>query len=101
MRRRFFLENLTKMLALSLLPTITVTVVFMMILLPTEKKALQMETHNNLSLIQENMDLLLNDSNKVMNLLNIPTYANSIYGILESDGLDYINFLTLRQTASQ
>lgn len=101
MRRRFFLENLTKMLALSLLPTITVTVVFMMILLPTEKRALQMETHNNLSLIQENMDLLLNDSNKVMNLLNIPTYANSIYGILESDGLDYINFLTLRQTASQ
>lgn len=101
MRRRFFLENLTKMLALSLLPTIMVTVVFIMILLPSEKKTLRMDTHNNLSLIQENMDLLLNDSNKVMNMLNIPTYANSIYGILESDGLDYINFLTLRQTASQ
>lgn len=101
MRRRFFLENLTKMLVLSLLPIMLLTFVFILVLLPAEKKTLHEGTHNNLSLIQENMDMLLNDSNKVMNMLQVSTYANSIYQILEADGLNYIQFITLKQTAAQ
>ena len=101
MRKKFFMENLIRMLLLSLLPVILVTTLFVAVLIPTEKKLLQEENHNKLSLIQENIELLLNDSNKVMNLLNIQSYANSIYQILESDSLDYIKFRTLNQTAAQ
>lgn len=101
MRKKFFFENLTRILFLTLLPTILITLIFIAVLLPSEEKILQEENHNKLALIQENMELLLNDSNKVMNMLNIPTYANSIYQILEADFLDYINFRTLSQTASQ
>ena len=78
-----------------------ITLIFIAVLLPSEEKILQEENHNKLALIQENMELLLNDSNKVMNLLNLPTYANSIYQILEADSLYYINFRTLTQTSSQ
>lgn len=101
MRKKFFFENLTRILIFTLLPTILITLIFIAVLLPSEEKILQEENHNKLALIQENMELLLNDSNKVMNLLNLPTYANSIYQILEADSLDYINFRTLTQTSSQ
>lgn len=101
MRKKFFFENLTRVLILTLLPAILITLIFIAVLLPSEEKILQEENHNKLALIQENMELLLNDSNKVMNMLNVPAYANSIYQILEADSLDYINFRTLSQTASQ
>lgn len=101
MRKRFFLENLVRILTLSLIPVILITAVFIAVLLPSERNILQEENHNKLALIQENMELLLNDSNKVMNLLNIPSYANSIYQILEADTLDYVSFRTLNQTAAQ
>lgn len=101
MRKKFFFENLTRILIFTLLPTILITLIFIAVLLPSEEKILQEENHNKLALIRENMELLLNDSNKVMNLLNLPTYANSIYQILEADSLDYINFRTLTQTSSQ
>ncbi len=103
MRRRFFAENMVRMLTLSLLPVLFLTLVFFSVLLPTEKKSLESEAEINLSLIQENVDLLLNDSNKVMNMLSVPAYSNSnsIFQILRSDKLEYLDFVILKQVAAQ
>ena len=93
MRRRFFAENMVRMLTLSLLPMLFLTVIFFAVLVPTEKKSLESEAEINLSLLQENVDLLLNDSNKVMNMLAVPAYSNSnsIYQILQSEKLGYVD----------
>ena len=40
MRRRFFAENMVRMLTLSLLPMLFLTVIFFAVLVPTEKKSL-------------------------------------------------------------
>ncbi|WP_313185477.1 sensor histidine kinase [Lacrimispora sp.] len=103
MRRRFFAENMVRMLTLSLLPVLFLTLVFFSVLLPTEKKSLESEAEINLSLLQENVDLLLNDSNKVMNMLSVPAYSNSnsIYQILRSEQLKYLDFVILKQVAAQ
>lgn len=103
MRRRFFMENMIRMLTLSLLPVLFLTLVLFAILVPTEKKALESEAELNLSLLQENVDLLLNDSNKVMNMLSAPAYSNSnsLYQILQADKLDYLDFVILKQAAAQ
>ena len=71
--------------------------------MPTEKKSLESEAEINLSLLQENVDLLLNDSNKVMNMLAVPAYSNSnsIYQILQSEKLGYVDFVILKQVAAQ
>ena len=49
-----------------------------------KKNSLENETEINLSLLQENVNLLLNDSNKIMNMLAVPAYSNSnsIYQML-------------------
>ena len=103
MRRRFFIENMIRMLTLSLLPVLFLTLILFSILVPTEKRALESEAEINLSLLQENVDLLLNDSNKVMNMLSAPAYSNSnsLYQILKSDKLDYMDFVILKQAAAQ
>lgn len=101
MRRRFFIENMIRMLTLSLLPVFFLTLVLFCLLVPTEKKALESEAEINLSLLQENVDLLLNDSNKVMNLLSSSAYSNSIYQILQAEKLDYMDFVLLKQAAAQ
>ena len=103
MRRRFFAENMVRMLTLSLLPMLFLTVIFFAVLVPTEKKSLESEAEINLSLLQENVDLLLNDSNKVMNMLAVPAYSNSnsIYQILQSEKLGYVDFVILKQVAAQ
>ena len=41
MRRRFFAENMVRMLTLSLLPMLFLTVIFFAVLVPTEKKSLE------------------------------------------------------------
>ena len=79
MRRRFFADNMVRMLTLSLLPMLFLTVIFFAVLVPTEKKSLESEAEINLSLLQENVDLLLNDSNKVMNMLAVPAYSCLLY----------------------
>ena len=103
MRRRFFIENMARMLTMSLLPLLFLTIVLFLVLVPTEQKSLESESEINLSLLQENVDLLLNDSNKVMNMLAVPAYSNSnsIYQILQSEKLAYVDFVILKQVAAQ
>lgn len=103
MRRRFFIENMVRMLTMSLLPLLFLTIVLFLVLVPTEQKTLENESEINLSLLQENVDLLLNDSVKVMNMLAVPAYSNSnsIYQILQSEKLAYVDFVILKQVAAQ
>ena len=103
MRRRFFVENMVRMLTMSLLPLLFLTIVLLLVLVPTEQKSLENESEINLSLLQENVGLLLNDSNKVMNMLAVPAYSNSnsIYQILQSEKLTYVDFVILKQVAAQ
>lgn len=103
MRRRFFTENMIRSLTVSLLPLLILAGILLLILIPTEKNSLENETEINLSLLQENVDLLLNDSNKVMNMLAVPAYSNSnsIYQILQSEKLSYVDFVILKQAAAQ
>ena len=50
MRKKFFFENLTRILIFTLLPTILITLIFIAVLLPSEEKILQEENHNKLAL---------------------------------------------------
>lgn len=103
MKRQFFIENMIRMLIYSLLPLIVLTGALLLFLIPAEKRSLENEMETNLSLLKENLNLLLNDSNKVMNMLSVPFYSNSnsLYNILSAEKLDYVDFVILKQSAAQ
>jgi two-component system sensor histidine kinase YesM len=101
MQRKIFYTYFFRLLVLSLLPIILLTLVYLSVSIPEQKEALLEEGRNNLALIQENISLLLNDSTKIMSLVYTAPNMYMLSQVLDKSEHNYMEYIFYKQLASQ
>ncbi len=101
MRKRFFLASLVKLLAISLLPILAFSAVYLFFAIPEQRDGVRRNAASNLALISENLTLLLNDSEKALNMLESGNVFGVIRGILQDTTMDYGQYLNYKAIVSQ
>ena len=103
--RKHFLKLFIQFLTISLLPLLLLYATFSFILIPNERKNVESSTSTSLNLIKENVNLLFNDTSKVMNIIDSSISSYALMQTFESDieGYigSYVEFLTCKQIAQQ
>ncbi len=94
MRKRFFIDNLIRVLAFSLLPLLLLSTLYLAISVPEQRTDIRENTQNNLTLIKENVTVLLNDTSKVMNMLEASTNTSTLRKIFSTFNMDYREYIT-------
>lgn len=101
MRKQFFFSSLMRMLAFSLIPILVFSSVYLFFTIPEQQQDVRTQMANNLLLTQENLTLLLNDGNKVMNLMESGTNLSSLRGLLQTDSFNYSGFSIYKNIVAQ
>lgn len=103
--RKHFQKLFIQFLSISLLPLLLLYAAFSFILIPNERKNMESSTLTSLNLIKENVNLLFNDTSKIMNIIDSSVSSYALMQTFESDieGYigSYIEFLTCKQIAQQ
>ena len=101
MKRQFFFSCLLRNLAMCLIPVLALSLVIVLVTIPRQQQEAQRELMNSLLLIRENLSLLLNDSNKVMNLVENSANQANIRSLLQSSSLNYSGFSVYKSITAQ
>ncbi len=103
--RKYFQKLFIQFLGISILPILLLYTAFSFILIPNERKNMESSTMISLNLVKENINLLFNDTSKIMNIIDssissyalMQTFESNIEGYIGS----YVEFLTCKQIAQQ
>lgn len=99
----YFLKNFIHLIGMSILPLLLLYFAFSIILIPSEKKNMEKSTAATLSLVRENISLLLNDTSKIMDTIDTSISSYALTQVFESEieGYigSYVEFLTCKQIA--
>lgn len=101
MRRRFFLSSFARTLANCLLPLVLLCTVYLAISIPEQRRDVHEQALNNLTLMKENIALLLNDTSKVMNLMENSGNTFTIRRLFQQRKMNYGDYLSYKNLATQ
>lgn len=94
MRRRFFLNNLSRTLYLAMLPILLLSIAHFFLSYWDLRSNTNQETLEKLELIQENITLMFDDSTKVVNFLTNQSLINSIKKTFSKSKMSYEEYQT-------
>lgn len=101
MRRRFFLSNFTHLLLVSLVPLMLFSALYLFITIPEQRRNANEQMLNNLTLMQENFALLLNDATKAMNLMESTGNIGAVRRLFQQRDLNYSEYVSYKSLAAQ
>lgn len=101
MRKRFFFSSFLSTLSYCLLPLLAMSAVYLAITIPEQRKEVHENSLNNLMLMQENISLLLNDTSKVMNLVESSTISAAVCNLFHSRVMNYNDYLAYKNLVAQ
>ena len=101
MRKRFFFASFLRTLSYCLMPLLVMSAVYLAITIPEQRKEVHENSLNNLMLMQENISLLLNDTGKVMNLVESSTISAAIRNLFHSSAMNYNDYLAYKNLVAQ
>lgn len=96
MRKRFFFNNLTRTLCLTIVPILLLSIAHFLLSFRDLRSNTNRETLDKLILIQEDISLMFQDSTKVLKFLENPSLVNSIKKTFLKSKMSYDEYLTYK-----
>lgn len=101
MRKRFFLSHFSRALSATLIPLFLFSVFYLLMTIPEQRRESQGYALNNLTLMEENISLLLNDTSKVLALMESTSNATSVRRLFRFEELAWREYTTYKNLSSQ
>ena len=101
MKPKIFLNNLVRLLLFSLVPIMLLSGIYLLVSIPEQRTETNAQTHNHLTLLQENLTVLLNDTSKVMTMMENTANFTTLRKVLRTREMGYGDYLSYKNLLVQ